>query len=269
MAVKIHQLAVVDPSAKLDEGVEVAPFAVIKADVEIGSGTYVGPHSVIECARIGKNNYFHASVYLGAPPQDFSYKGEKTLAIIGDGNIIREGASVHRGSAATGETRVGSRCMLMANTHVGHDCRVGNDVIMVNYAGLAGHVLVEDKAILSGHTAIHQFTRVGCMCMIGAGSMVTKDIAPYCIAQGDRAGLVGLNLVGLRRAGLPRESIHSMKHVYKTLFMSGLRVQEAVAKLQGEQLSPEARHMLDFCSQGKRGLTRPRMLKVHEEGGGE
>lgn len=268
MAVKIHQFAVVDPSAKLGDGVEVAPFAIIKADVEIGAGTYVGPHSVIESARIGRDNYFHAAVYIGAPPQDFSYKGEKTLAILGDGNIIREGASVHRGSAATGETRVGSRCMFMSNSHVGHDCRLGNDIILVNYAGLAGHVLVEDKAILSGHTAVHQFTRIGTFCMISAGSMATQDIAPYCIAQGDRAGLVGLNLVGLRRAGISRDSIHSLKHVYKTLFMSGLRLQEAVAQLKNEQLSPEAQHMLEFCSQGKRGLARPRMLKA-QEGGGE
>ncbi|HOX23435.1 MAG TPA: acyl-ACP--UDP-N-acetylglucosamine O-acyltransferase, partial [Elusimicrobiales bacterium] len=200
--------------------------------------------------------------------QDFCYKGENTLAVIGDNNVIREGASVHRGTPATGETRVGDSCLLMANSHVGHDCRVGNEVILVNYAGLAGHVTIEDKAILSGHTAVHQFARIGSLCMIGAGSMVGKDIPPYCMAQGDRAGLVGLNLVGLRRAGVTRESIQSLKHVYKTIFLSGLRLQEALEKLKTEALSPEARRMVEFCAQGKRGITRPRMSVAGEESGG-
>ena len=259
MSAKIHKLAVVDPSAMLDDGVEIGPFAVIGEGVEIGEGTYVGPHSVIEHARIGKNNHFHAAVYIGVPPQDFSYKGEKTIAVIGDNNIFREGASVHRGTTASCETRVGSGCMIMSSAHVGHDCRIGDGVIMVNYAGLAGHVTVEDRAIISGHTAVHQFTRIGGLCMIGAGAMVGKDIAPYCMAQGDRAGLVGLNLVGLRRAGISRAAIQSLKLVYKTIFMSGLRLQEALEKLKNEALEPEARHMADFCAQGKRGLTRPRM----------
>ncbi|MCX5782848.1 MAG: acyl-ACP--UDP-N-acetylglucosamine O-acyltransferase [Elusimicrobia bacterium] len=178
MKQKIHSTAVIHPSAQIESGVEVAPYSVIGPEVKIGAGTFVGPHCVIECAEIGKNNVLTASVFIGMPPQDFSYKNEKTKVVIGDGNIIREGVSIHRGTSATGLTTLGDNCMLMANSHIGHDGRVGNGVVLVNSTGLSGHVEVEDKVIISGLVGVHQFVRIGEMAMVSGGAMVVMDVPP-------------------------------------------------------------------------------------------
>jgi len=264
MATKIHSTAVVHKSAQLDENVEIAPYAVIGPDVRIGAGTFVGPHSIVEFSEIGKNNNITGNACLGTAPQDYSYHGEATRLVIGDGNIIREGVSLHRGSPATKITTIGSGCMFMASSHVGHDCHVGNNVILVNCTGLSGHVHIEDKVIVSGLSGVHQFTRIGTMAMVGAGSMVNLDVLPYCRAQGDRAKLVGLNSVGLRRAGFSRETIKAIKDVYKILFFRGLRLEEAVAQLKNTPLPPEAMKMVEFCAKSKRGFARPRMLARRE-----
>ncbi len=265
MSVKIHPTAVIHSEAQLDENAEIGPYCVIGEDVSIGSHTCVGPHCVIEFAQIGKGNHFTASVFVGMPPQDFSYKGEKTKIVIGDNNIMREGVSLHRGTKSTFRTEIGSGCMFMANSHIGHDCKVGSGVVMVNSSAAAGHVEIEDKVIISGMAAMHQFIRVGALVMLSGGSMAVQDIPPYCIAQGDRAKLVGLNLVGLRRAGISRDSIKDIKEAYKTLFLSGLALKDAVAKLKARALSPEAVHMVEFCEKTKRGLARPRMIKEATE----
>jgi len=258
MSTKIHATAVVHETAQLDKDVEIGPYAVIGEGVKIGAGTFVGPHSIIEFSEIGKNNQMTGHAFIGMPPQDYKYHGEPTKLVIGDSNIIREGVSLHRGSPLTGITTIGSGCMFMCNSHVGHDCRVGSNVIMVNSAVAAGHVLIEDKAIISGLAAIHQFTRVGSLAMLSGGSMANQDILPYCTVRGDRAKPAGLNLVGMKRNGISLESIRSVKHAYKTLFFCGLLLKDALAKLKTEKLSPEARHMAEFCENSKRGIARPR-----------
>ncbi|MCX5785570.1 MAG: acyl-ACP--UDP-N-acetylglucosamine O-acyltransferase [Elusimicrobia bacterium] len=258
MPTKIHPTAVIHPKAQIDKDVEIGPYTVIGDDTRIGSGTYVGPHCIIEFSTIGKNNQFTGAAYVGMPPQDYSYHGEHTRFTMGDSNIIREGVSLHRGSHATNLTSMGSGCMLMANSHVGHDCRLGDNIIMVNSAAAAGHVHIGDRALISGLVGIHQFTRIGKFAMLSGGAMANQDIIPYVIAQGDRAKPVGLNLVGMRRNGISRESIKSIKHVFKTLFFGGLLLKDAIARLRGEKLPPEAALILDFCESSKRGIARPR-----------
>jgi UDP-N-acetylglucosamine acyltransferase len=258
MSTKIHATAMIHKSAQLDKDVEVGPYAVIGEGVKIGAGTSVGPHSIIEFAELGKNNQLTGHAFIGMPPQDYKYHGEPTRLVMGDSNIIREGVSLHRGSPLTGITTIGSGCMFMCNSHVGHDCHIGSNIIMVNSAVAAGHVLIEDKAIVSGLVAIHQFTRVGSLAMLSGGSMVNQDILPYCTVRGDRARPAGLNLVGLRRNGVANESIRSIKHVFKTLFFGGHLLKDAIALLKAERLSPEALHMVEFCGNSKRGIARPR-----------
>jgi len=255
---KIHPTAVIHPKAEIDKDAEIGPYVVIGADTQIGSGTRVGPHCIIEFSTIGKNNLFTGAAYIGMPPQDYSYHGEHTRFTMGDSNIIREGVSLHRGSHATNLTSMGSGCMLMANTHLGHDCRVGDNVIMVNSAAAAGHTHIGDRALISGLVGIHQFTRIGKFAMLSGGAMANQDIIPYVIAQGDRARPVTLNLVGLRRNGFSRESIKAIKHVFKTLFFRGMLMKDAIAALRAENLPPEAALILDFCETTKRGIARPR-----------
>ena len=268
MPVKIHPTAVVHPKAQLDSDVELGPYAVIGDDVQIGAGTYVGPHCIIEFSTIGKNNQFTGAAYVGMPPQDWSYKGEHTRFTMGDSNVIREGVSLHRGSHATNLTSMGSNCMLMANSHLGHDCRVGDNVIMVNSSAAAGHVHIGDRATISGLVGIHQFTRIGKFAMISGGGMANQDIIPYVIAQGDRARPVNLNLVGLKRNGFSRETIKTIKHTFKTLFFEGLLLKDAIAKLRAENLPPEAALILDFCEGTKRGIARPRRNVREQAAGG-
>ncbi|MBI4349801.1 MAG: acyl-ACP--UDP-N-acetylglucosamine O-acyltransferase [Elusimicrobia bacterium] len=258
MATRIHPTAVIDPKAQLDNDVEIGPYVVIGEDVQIGAGTKVGPHCIIEFSTIGKNNWFTGAAYIGMPPQDYSYHGEHTRFTMGDNNIIREAVSLHRGSHATGLTSMGSGCMLMANSHLGHDCRVGDNVILVNSSAAAGHVHIGDRATISGLVGIHQFTRIGKFAMISGGGMANQDIIPYVIAQGDRAKPVGLNLVGLKRNGFSREAIKSVKHVFKTLFFRNLLLKDAIAKLRAENLPPEAALILAFCEGTRRGIARPR-----------
>ena len=258
MSTKIHTTAIIHKSAQLDKDVEIGPYTVIGENVKIGAGTSVGPHSIIEFSEIGKNNLFTGHAFIGLPPQDYSYHGEATCLVMGDSNIVREGVSLHRGTPAHGTTTIGSGCMFMCNSHIGHDCHIGSKIIMVNSAVAAGHVTIEDKAIISGLAAIHQFTRVGSLAMLSGGSMANQDIVPYCAARGDRAKPVYLNLVGLKRNGISLESIKSIKYAFKTLFFGGYLMKDAIARLKAEKLSPEAMHMVDFCEKSKRGVARPR-----------
>lgn len=257
MPTKIHPTAVIDPKAQLGQDVEIGPLTVIGEDVQIGDGTKIGPHCIFEFCTVGKNNLFTGAAYVGMPPQDWSYKGEHKRFIMGDNNVIRENVTLHRG-AHTDVTTMGSNCMLMCNTHLGHDCRVGNNVVMVNCASAAGHVEIGDRALISGLAGIHQFTRIGKFAMISGGGMANQDIIPYVTAQGDRARPVALNLVGMKRNGYTREQIKAVKHVFKTLFFRGLLLKDAVAKLRAENLPPEASLILDFVETSKRGIARPR-----------
>jgi UDP-N-acetylglucosamine acyltransferase len=256
---QVHPTAVVHPDAQLHETVEVGPLSVIGPKVRIGAGTRVGPHVVIEGrTTLGAGNRVFQFASLGAVPQDLKYAGEDTELVIGDENQIREFTTLHIGTAGGGGvTRIGHRNLFMANSHVAHDCVVGNGCILVNSAALGGHVLVEDSVIISGLTAVHQFTRIGKHAFVAGGSMVVMDVPPYCMAQGDRAELAGLNTVGLERHGFTEAQIGRIKEAYKILFRSKLQIAEALARLKAEYGGqPEIDHLVDFISQSKRGVTR-------------
>jgi UDP-N-acetylglucosamine acyltransferase len=264
VAENIHPTAVVHPSAKLDPTVKVGPYAVIGEDVAIGAGSVVGSHAVVECVTMGRNNKLHAGCYVGTAPQDLKYAGEKTKLVMGDNNTVRECVTLNRGTTASGVTQIGSNCLFMAYAHVAHDCRLGNNVILVNSVALAGHVEVGDFAVVGGLAAIHQFTRIGHHAMIGGGSMVGLDVLPFCTTQGDRAKLRGLNTLGMRRAGLSREAISAIREAYKTLFLEGLTQEAALEKLRNSNPAPEVLDMIAFAEKAKRGVMRPAST-----GGGE
>ena len=257
----IHPTAILHPGAQIASGVEIGPYAVIGEHVSIGTGTKVGPHTVIDgWTEIGENNTIFHMASVGAIPQDLKYRGEKTYLRIGNGNTIREFASLHLGTVTgDGETTVGDGNLFMAYSHVAHDCHVGNGVVMANAATLAGHVTVEDHAILGGLCAILQFTRIGAHVMIGGATSVTLDIPPYTIVTGDRreSRLRGLNLVGLKRHGFSDPTISGLKKAYKILALSGLKMAEAVEKMKAEvPSSPEVDHFISFIETSKRGVCR-------------
>jgi UDP-N-acetylglucosamine acyltransferase len=257
--VNIHATAIVHPKAQLAEGVEIGPYSVVGEHVAIGRDTKIASHVVIEgWTTIGEGNQIHPFSSIGAPPQVIGYRNEETTLIIGDNNIIREYATVHRASTkADGKTEVGNRNFLMAYIHVAHDCKLGNDIIMANYAAFGGHVIVEDFAVLGAIVGIHQFVRVGAYSMIGAQSGITLDVPPYVNATGNRAQLHGLNLVGLKRKGFSDQAINDLKKAYKIIFRSGLTQDEAFKKVAGEfSNAKEVDYLVDFMRHSTRGVTR-------------
>jgi UDP-N-acetylglucosamine acyltransferase len=261
----IHPTAIVHPQAKIHPSVEIGPYAVIGEDVVIGEGSKIGAHAHVEFTHMGKNNRILPGAFIGGPPQDLKYAGEHTLLVMGDGNQVRESVTLNRGTAAHGETRIGNNCLFMAYSHVAHDCIIGNNVVIVNSVGIAGHVEIGDFTVVGGLVGIHQYTRIGRFCMMGGGSMAGKDLPPFCMCQGDRASLRGLNLLGLRRAGFPREVVTAIKEAYKTLFMSGLRLEEALARVRGSSPPPQVMEMVDFIERSKRGVMRPATAAEAEE----
>lgn len=259
----IHPTAIVDPGARLGDGVQVGPYAVIGPKVEIGDNSCIGPHAIVEShVRLGRNCRISPFASVGAPPQDLKFKGEETWVEIGDDVVIREYATVNRGTATgVGTTRVGNNCMIMAYCHVAHDCQVGNRVIMANAATLAGHIEIEDGAFIGGLTGIHQFVRIGALAMVGAQSGVSQDIPPYVKAvamrQGRNRSLFGLNVIGLQRAGLSRETVGTLKKAYRILFNSGMPMGEALQAAEAEvDPIPEVKHLIGFIRSSKRGVLR-------------
>ncbi|APG26628.1 acyl-[acyl-carrier-protein]--UDP-N-acetylglucosamine O-acyltransferase [Syntrophotalea acetylenivorans] len=255
----IHPTAIVHEGAQIAEDVEIGPYAIIGEHVKIGSGTTVGPHTVVEgWTEIGCDNRIFQFASIGAAPQDLKYRGEKALLKIGDRNTVREFATLHRGTAdGGGETVVGNDNLFMAYSHVAHDCILGNQVILANGATLAGHVEVDDFAILGGLCAVHQFTRIGSHVMISGGSMVTQDVPPFSIAQGDRAKTVGINQIGLKRRGFSDEAIRGIKQAYKLIFRSGLRTEEALEQIANEiNDCPEVEKFAEFIRKSARGVAR-------------
>lgn len=255
----IHPTAIIHEGAQIAEGVEIGPYAIIGEHVSIGSGTTVGPHTVIEgWTEIGRDNRIFQFASIGAPPQDLKYQGEKALLKIGDRNTVREFATLHRGTSdGGGETIIGNDNLFMAYSHVAHDCILGNQVILANGATLAGHVTIDDFAILGGLCAVHQFTRIGAHVMISGGSMVTQDVPPFSIAQGDRAKTVGINQIGLKRRGFSEEAIRCIKQAYKLIFRSGLRTEEALDQIGAEMKDcPEVEEFSDFIRKSTRGVAR-------------
>ena len=257
----IHPTAIIDASATLASDVEIGPYAIIGKQVTIAKGTSIGAQTVIgDWTEIGENNRISHQASIGAPPQDLKYRGEECWTRIGSNNMIREFATIHRGTV-TGhaETIVGNNNLFMAYSHVAHDCIIGNGVVMANVATLAGHVTVQDNVILGGLVAVHQFSTIGAYAMIGGGTMVGLDILPYTIATpGKRdAKLRGLNLIGLKRRGFSEETIASLKKAYKTLFMAGLKLPDALARIRSEiPACPEIDNLLAFIENSKRGICR-------------
>jgi UDP-N-acetylglucosamine acyltransferase len=233
---------------------------VIEKDVSIGEGTKIGPHVVIrQGTQIGKACQISQFASIGEAPQFSGYKGEKTFLQIGDRNIIREFVTLHRGTVkGKGRTVIGNDNFIMAYSHVAHDCQIGNQVIMANGATLAGHILIEDYAIVGGLVAIHQFCRVGAYAIIGGVSGVLMDIPPYTKAQGAPAKLFGLNSVGLKRANFSEEAIRALKKAYRIIFRSGLTLEKAMKQVGEDEIGqvPEVQHFLQFIQGSKRGINR-------------
>lgn len=255
----IHSTAIVHPGARIAEGVGIGPYSVIGEHVVIGAGTVVGPHVVIEgCTEIGRDNRIFQFASVGAPPQDLKFRGGETRLRLGDRNTVREFVTLHCGTEdGGGETTIGNDNLFLAYSHVAHDCHVANRVILSNGATLAGHVRVDDFAILSGLCAVHQFTRIGSHVMVAGGSMVAQDVAPYTMVQGDRAKTVGLNLVGLKRRGFSEETLRIIKKAYRLVFRSGLKVEEALTRIDAElETIPELAVFVDFIKQSERGVAR-------------
>lgn len=256
---KIHPTALVDPRAELDHDVEVGPYSIVGPDVKIGRGTRIKSHAVIEGnTSIGEDNLIFQFATVGSVPQDLKYRGEDSRLVIGDHNTIREFVSLNPGTTGGGMmTRVGSHNLLMMYCHIAHDCLLGDRNIIANGATLGGHVVVEDYVIVGGLVGIHQFVKVGTSALLGAGSMVSKDVPPYCNATGDRARLKGLNLEGLKRRGFSREQIDAIKKAYRILFQSGLTAKAAVKKAKKEiPGSVEVERLATFVENSRRGICR-------------
>jgi UDP-N-acetylglucosamine acyltransferase len=255
----IHPTAIVSPKAAIADDVTIEAYSIIGPDVTIGSGTVVGPHIVIDGkTTIGCNNRIYPFVSIGLPPQDVTYAGGDTQVIIGNDNVIRENATVHRGSlGGTGTTRIGNGTFLMAYTHVAHDCQVGNGVIMANMATLGGHVEVGDCAVIGGMVAVHQFVRIGSYSCMGGFAATAKDIAPYMLASRAPATLHGPNLIGLKRNSFSPEAMKAIKKFYRIFFRSGLTVKEAIERTrQDVEPCPEVENLINFVSSSKRGIAR-------------
>ena len=256
----ISNLAYVHPDAKLGNNVTVEPFAYIAGNVVIGDETWVGPNATImDGARIGMNCRIFPTAVVSGIPQDLKFRGEETTAEIGDRTTVREGATVNRGTAAAGKTVVGNDCLLMAYSHIGHDCFIGNYCIIGNTTGLAGEVKVDDWAILSGGTLVHQFTRVGAHVMIGGGSKIRIDVPPFIKADREPLAFMGINSVGLTRRGFTKERIDEIHNMYRVIYLSKLNFTQALERLENEFSQSEDRdYIISFIGNSERGVIRAR-----------
>ena len=255
----IHSTAIVDPGARIGANVEIGPYTIIGPHVEIGDNTVIGPHVVIRGhTRIGRDNRIFQFNSLGAIPQDKKYAGEPCELVIGDRNTIREFCTFNIGSPGdTGVTRLGNNNWIMAYVHLAHDCQVGNKVTFANNASLAGHVVVDDWAILGGFTGVHQFCRIGAHVMTAVSTVILQDVPPYLMAAGNTATPYGINVEGLKRRGFTADSITSLKRAYRTLYKSGLLLEEAKIKLtEDAKTQPDLQRFVDFLALSKRGIIR-------------
>ena len=255
----IHPTAFISPDATLEGGVEVGPYSIVGPDVHIGKNTVIGPHVVIESRTdIGEGCRISPFASIGGAPQDLKYRGEETRVVIGSHNTIREYVTINRATISDiGVTIIGDHNLLMAYCHVAHNCKLRNHIVMANAANLAGHIHVEDFAIIGGLTGVHQFTRIGAHCIIGGASAVTKDIPPFVMASGNFAKLYGLNVIGLKRRGFTDETIGAIKEAYRIVFRSSMLLSAAIKKVEEvvEDL-PEVRQFVDFIRKSERGICR-------------
>lgn len=253
---QVHPTALIDPSAELGEDVVVGPYAIIGPNVVIGEGCRIGSNVLVERDTVlGAGCQIHHGAVLGTDPQDLKYAGEPTQLIVGERTVIREYATLNRGTSAHGRTEVGSDCLLMAYVHVAHDCVIGNNVILSNAVNMAGHVVIEDWAIVGGVTPIHQFVRIGRHAFVGGGSRVQKDVPPFVKAAGSPVKLYGLNSVGLERRGFSEEVRRELKRAYRLFFASSLNVSQALEQAAAElEPFPEIQQFLAFVAESGRGI---------------
>jgi UDP-N-acetylglucosamine acyltransferase len=253
---RVHPTALIDATARLGRDVEVGPFSIVGPDSSVGDRSRLGPHVTLERnVRVGADVRVGQGTILGGAPQDIKYQGEETWVEVGDGTVIREYATINRGTLATGITSVGAGCFIMSYVHLAHDCHVGDGVIIANGTQLAGHVTIQDRATLSGLVAIHQFTTVGCFAFIGGCSRVNQDIPPFVKAVGNPIELYGLNSIGLQRAGFPADTVTALKRLYRLFFNSELNFSQAIDRARTELPPlPEVEQFLEFVSSSQRGV---------------
>jgi UDP-N-acetylglucosamine acyltransferase len=256
----ISNLAFIHPNAQIGKDVIVEPFAYIAGNVIIGDGTWVGPNSTImDGARIGKKCRIFPSAIVSGIPQDLKFRGEDSTAELGDNTTVRECVTVNRGTAAVGKTVVGDNCLLMAYAHIGHDCIIGNNCIIGNTTGLAGEVNIDDWAILSGGTLVHQFTRIGAHVIIGGGSKVRTDVPPFIKADRDPLSYLGLNSVGLTRRSFKKERIDEIHNIYRYIYQKGLNITQALEQVEKDfKPSTDRDYIIEFIRKSERGIIRAR-----------
>jgi UDP-N-acetylglucosamine acyltransferase len=254
----MNNLVNIHPNAKIGQDVKIDPFVTIAEDVEIGDGTWIGPNAVImDGSRIGKNCMIFPGAVIGGIPQDLKFKGEITTVVIGDNTTVREFVTVNRGTAAKGTTIVGKNCLLQCYSHVAHDCLLHDHVILGSYAGLAGEVVVDDYAIVSPYSAVHQFCKIGKHAFTGGGSLVRKDIPPYIIVANEPLSYTGVNSVGLRRKGFSIEKINEIQNVYRYFYQKGLNNTQAIEAVEAEmEITKEIEEILNFIKSSERGIIR-------------
>lgn len=261
---KIHPTAIVEEGVELGEGVEIGPYAYIHSGAKIGDYTKIGPYvEITSWVEIGKNNTIYRGATIGHEPQDLKFKpGTKSYVKIGDNNVIREFVTIHRGSVEDGTTIIGNNNYLMVATHVAHDCKLGNNIIMVNGAGISGWVTIHDNAILSGYVAVHQFVNIGRYAFIGAEARISQDVPPFALISPENSKLHGINVIGLRRAGFTSQQRQAIKEAYDLIFNSGLTLKDAVQKLkeqikdEDESVRPLLEEIVNFIESSKRGIIR-------------
>ena len=265
----LSPLAHIHPAARLAPGVTVEPFTTIYGDVEIGENTWIGPNvTIMDGARIGAHCQIFPGAVVAAVPQDLKFAGEVTTAEVGDYTVLRECVTVNRGTVDRGRTTVGSHCLLQAYVHIAHDCVVGDHCVISNATQMAGHVLVGDWAIIGGTTAIHQFTSIGAHAFIAGGALVRSDVPPFVKAAREPLTYAGVNSVGMSRRGFSEQQVQAMHELYRIFYLSGLTMQEALARIEAE-ISPstERELVLDFIRSAARGVIRgPGRRKTEEEG---
>lgn len=251
-------LAYIHPAAKIAPGVVIDPFVTIDANVEIGEGTRIlSGATILEGTRIGKHCTIFPGAVVGAIPQDLKFQGEDTVAIIGDNTVLRECVTVNRGTAAKGKTIVGENCLIMAYSHIAHDCVVGDNVIISNATQLAGEVVVDNYAVIGGGTLVHQFCHLGSHVMIQGGALINKDVPPFVKAAREPIAYTGVNSIGLRRRGFTSETIRDIQEIYRYIYMSNLNVSDAVERIEAELPATKERdEILQFIRNSKRGIIR-------------
>ncbi len=256
MTAKIHPSAIVSSSAELGDGVEIGPFAIIGEECVVGDGCVISARASLErYVTLGKNVKIGVGTVLGSDPQDLKFKGERTTVEIGDNTVVREYSTINRGTSQSFKTSVGPNSFVMSYVHLAHDCHIGEGVVLANMVQLAGHVTVEDRVILSGVTAVHQFTRIGRNAIVGGCSRVSKDVPPFVKAVGNPMKLYGLNSVGLRRNGFSPETILELKRAYRLLFRSELNLAQAIERVMAEvEQIPEVIQLVQFVESSQRGV---------------